>query len=622
MHKLLSLLSFTIITLLFPSEIFAAYDSVKVGKILYEVSYGDDGPLSATAIRFEGDEDDQMNPTTSITIPDFISYNGKQCPVTAIEDNAFYYNSFKNVTLGNNLHWIGEHAFHSSYVDKLVLPASLTNVYAHGIPYCTELFIEDSDQGIAFVQPGGLTTTGQDFNLENVKTLYLGRNINSKNYRLFKSVSSLTIGEKVTYLADYLFSEAKGLTFVELPAKLEKIGEFTFKDVPITSIVIPATVTKIGWGAFFNTSLNSIRFEGGEGAPGLYADTYAFGNVSFVYAYIDKMVGGKLTYESWGIFGSSQASLQNVEFGNNVIEVTNSIFKDCYRLDNVTLGSNIKIIESDAFNGCAALSSITLPESMENIGGGAFGNCASLSQINLPDGISNIGDNAFSGCASLTEVHIPAKLDKLRWSAFNGCTSLRSVDFGGPVNLIEENVFVGCTSLGSISLPEGLERIQSNAFTGCTSLAKVEFPSTFKTFQCSTDNVPFKECNAIREVVCHGSIPAELGYGSSGLPFEDEVYKNATLSVPDESIDTYKRAKCWQPFYKITDVSGIAGASNALTVRGGRIVSTSGEAFAVTIVGADGMVLYVGPATETPVLSPGLYLAAPEGSPYSKFIVR
>ena len=80
--------------------------------------------------------------------------------------------------------------------------------------------------------------------------------------------------------------------------------------------------------------------------------------------------------------------------------------------------------------------------------------------------------------------------------------------------------FSECSGLTSVTIGNSVKSIGSEAFAGCSKLFNV---------YCYAENVPFTESNAF-----DGSYP-----------------ENATLHVPDASVDSYKATEPWSSFGKI-----------------------------------------------------------------------
>lgn len=582
----------------------AKTEYIEVGDIAYNISYNDGAPVSAQAARYVGQDQNNYPYTVKIDIPDNISVEGQTCPVTSIAKEAFQFQNISSISLGDNIDWIGEYAFNGCHVDELTLPPNVQSVYLKSLPECKKLIIEDGDKNLSFLRTV-ISGNAYDWNLQNVTSLYMGRNINGFiSQGFFSNISDLTIGASVTKIYKGLFHDAKHLQLVTLPAGLEEIGESAFSNTEFTVLEIPASVTSIGQYAFSNTKINSVRFDGLDSSKVLFVDYAAFYGTSFSDVYLDRNLSSGYYDVVGGVFTSSQASLHNVEMGDNVTVLGYNLFEGCSRLVNVVLGKNVCQIDSGCFMNCNNLCSVTLPGSLETIGSSAFAYCTSLTGIMLPANLSDCSPRAFEGCSSLKSVNIPDKLEIIKYDTFTGCSSLENVSFGVGLKRIDDT-FTGCSSLNGIVLPEGFEILSSGCFKGCSRLSRVEFPASFKTFFGSGQ---FEGCSSLSDVVCRGATPATTSYGTVDLPFDSETYSSATLRVPNDCIDTYKVSKVWAPFFNITGVDKIAATGDDIRIINGRIVSPAGGDFHIEVYAPNGMSLYKGNVSASPLLPKGIYV--------------
>lgn len=174
-------------------------------------------------------------------------------------------------------------------------------------------------------------------------------------------------------------------------------------------------------------------------------------------------------------------------------ELSNALMISQSGVTKVTLPPTVKRIAGSSFNGCSSLSEINLPEDLEFLGGGCFLGCKSLTSIVIPKNIKSIGDKTFS-----------------------------------------------TSGLTSVELPEGLVSIGQYAFYGC-KFSRIILPSTMQTI----GNYAFD--NSLIDVVfCRAVNPPTI----ADRTFYTQTYRNASLFVPEESIDAYKTAPIWEKFSK------------------------------------------------------------------------
>ena len=122
---------------------------------------------------------------------------------------------------------------------------------------------------------------------------------NSAPWRYF-GVKRIIIGNRVTTIGEYAFSECSSLTSVTIPNSVTTIGDKAFSDCSsLTSVTIGNSVTTI--------------------------EQAAFGGCS---------------------------SLTSVNIGNSVTEIGWYAFSDCSSLTSVTIPNSVKTIGIGAFSGC------------------------------------------------------------------------------------------------------------------------------------------------------------------------------------------------------------------------------------------------------------------------------
>ena len=124
-------------------------------------------------------------------------------------------------------------------------------------------------------------------------------------------------------ICDGAFGGCSGLTSLNLPAGITKIGSYAFEGCSgLTSLNLPAGITSIGDKAFRGCSgLTSLNLPAG------------------------------------------------------ITSIDNDAFNGCSGLTSLNLPAGITSIGNDAFNGCSGLTSLNLPAGITKIGYGAFLGC-------------------------------------------------------------------------------------------------------------------------------------------------------------------------------------------------------------------------------------------------------
>lgn len=183
----------------------------------------------------------------------------------------------------------------------------------------------------------------------------------------------------------------------------------------------------------------------------------------------------------------------------------------------------MKRIEGCAFDGCSGLTNVTIPNSVTSIDG--FSDCTGLTSITIPNSVTSIEGSAFSGCSGLTSVTIPNSVKSIGNFAFQNCSGLTSVTISNSIKNIGIEVFSGCSGLTEITIPNSVTSIGKDAFSGCSGLTEI-----------------------------YSLNPTPPSANTDKEPFNNNVYRDATLYVPEEALTAYKKADCWKNFQNIQSI--------------------------------------------------------------------
>ena len=167
---------------------------------------------------------------------------------------------------------------------------------------------------------------------------------------------------------------------------------------------------------------------------------------------------------------------------------------------------------------------IDVEEGTLGISSGIFMFQDGLTSITIPSSVSFIGGQAFKDCRSLkTVVILSENLKSIGWETFKNCEQLSSISILGNLTSIHNEAFENCIGLKTIKLPKTINSISWNAFANCMSL---------KEFYCEATEVPSTHIKA----------------------FIDTYVGNATLYVPEASVNLYKNTAPWSAFGNILPI--------------------------------------------------------------------
>lgn len=340
-----------------------------------------------------------------------------------------------------------------------------------------------------------------------VRTIYAEAFANSK------VIESVTIPGSVRTIGREAFHGCSGLKSVTLSEGLETIGGQAFYGCPITSIVIPDSVTDINTydpagyvdtyhGAFEScTLLESVVI--GDGVSIIRRDTFrgcsSLKNVTI----------GESVVEIYPYAFAECVSLVDIDIPDSVVRIADYTFSACSSLTNISLGAGLRTIDTEAFENCTSLSEIYMPDSLQTIGRGAFKNCYGLKTVVLNYGLKTIGGQAFYGSAveaivipdSVTNINTYASVNTY-YGAFEGCTQLESVVIGNGVSTITRDTFRSCTALKSVSFGNSVTEISQYAFYDCDSLVDLVIGDSVITI----DDSAFESCDMLKNITFGASV--------------------------------------------------------------------------------------------------------------------
>lgn len=202
--------------------------------------------------------------------------------------------------------------------------------------------------------------------------------------------------------------------------------------------------------------------------------------------------------------------LQKVDMPDSVTSIHANAFKNCTSLTSVGISKNVTFIDHAAFENCG-ITSISVPGTVQSLGQYVFNNCTNLKKVTLSEGITSVGAGMFNCCTSLAELKLPNSLETINYSAFKGCIALQNVEIPHSVTEIADGAFYGCKKLTDIIIPGSVKTLGSLGTTGrnegvfeqCENLESVIFAdidantkSALKTIGDST----FYGCKKLTEI--------------------------------------------------------------------------------------------------------------------------
>ena len=342
-------------------------------------------------------------------------------------------------------------------------------------------------------------------------------------------ITSVVIGEGITYISGYQITRAHYATKVTIPVSLERIGSSAFRychaltDIYYAGTKAQLASIKITHG--LDERDNEYHFEHAtchcSNYTGPYTTTYS------------GSCGTNVKYEV-----NTEVGFVSVSGTGAMTDYTTMNYREYYdssrRITSVYIASGVTSIGSYAFAGLSNVKTVCIPSSVTSINDSAFADCDALGMVYYEGSLSdwneisigsknaklteadrdygykcgtsgatayslnpngyltisgngnmadyeNESDSPFSGNAAIKKITFENGVTGIGDNAFRGCTGLKEVVFKGDapsrdVTSIGDSAFMYCSSLEEIKLPNYLENVKDMAFAYC-GLKEITVPA-------------------------------------------------------------------------------------------------------------------------------------------------
>jgi len=176
------------------------------------------------------------------------------------------------------------------------------------------------------------------------------------------------------------------------------------------------------------------------------------------------------------------STLEKITLSKNLQEIGSYAFYECKSLKEIEIPDRVISLGNSVFMHCTSMTKVTLSKGIENISDKAFSHCYQLNDINLVEGLKTIGEGAFAGC-KFTSLSFPTTLTNIKNNAFYKNINLKSVDFSEGNAYIGDFAFSSCRALTSAAISSTITNIGTGSFAGCVNLNNIEISPNNKAYK-------------------------------------------------------------------------------------------------------------------------------------------
>lgn len=306
------------------------------------------------------------------------------------------YKGTSSSTIPETVKTIGKNAFSGcTGITEITIPKSVRTIEDGAFSGCSGLIKVNVSEGVTTI--GELVFSGcsslKEINLPSTLT-----GIGTTGLSGLPSLERITVadgneifssdGNCFTMKKNGSYTLIRGFSTSVIPTYVNIIGNNAFQNCSITSVTIPAELTKIDSYAFSGCdSLTSVSFEDGS-------RELAIGYAAF-----------------------SGTSITSVTFPKRLSSISSEAFKGCALLSSAIFhpDSSLLFIERRVFSG-TQIESLILPKNVMSFYEDAFSGCTKLKEISLSHSPSQFGVYLFDECTSLETVYFSGT--RSQWEYF------------------------------------------------------------------------------------------------------------------------------------------------------------------------------------------------------------
>ena len=253
-------------------------------------------------------------------------------------------------------------------------------------------------------------------------------------------------------------------TRLELAEGTTCIADFAFdKQRNLVAVSIPASVTNIGYFAFYNTGVGTVYIEDLDAWCNIYFNNETYFTPAWRSRGADLYLNGR--------------GVRKLTIPEGTAKIRRYTFANIKNIADVVIPDSVTTVEKMAFYGSGLYDS---PQ-RGVIYAGSWAVDSPIydeppAELTFVPGTVGIAEEAFDFKSGIQSVTFPASLQYIGDRAFFRC-GLRTVTFeeGSKLSVIGRSSFSGNASLEEVDLPDTVKEVGGGAFADCGALVRVTF---------------------------------------------------------------------------------------------------------------------------------------------------
>ncbi|MDO4510995.1 MAG: leucine-rich repeat protein [Bacteroidales bacterium] len=263
-----------------------------------------------------------------------------------------------------------------------------------------------------------------------------------------KPLTKVVLPSELKIIGHAAFAGCEGITAISFPASTDSISGYAFSATGFSTLRLPATVIKIGEGAFSRCkNLASVTVEAGH-------------------------IGAKAFF--------ANALLSDVRIGTGVTAIGSTAFAGCTSLSTVQWSSatQLKHIGAEAFIATQMNdASLTKFPSLNTVGDWAYAGTP-ITEVALPASVSEVGDGAFYYAKNITHLVLPTKVKNVGAYLAAGTQVANNDIWHAGIERIGDYAFHNLSAIENITIPAHVTYIGTMAMAGWTGLKHIDAEPT------------------------------------------------------------------------------------------------------------------------------------------------